>query len=313
MLASNTFGTGAASLNNASDNSMGWAASPTRKSESMFSIPIIQMGARVYLPTMGRFLQVDPVEGGTDNAYSYVNDPINSSDYSGQFSLGSIFKAVVNVVKAVVKAVVAVVKVVVAVVVHVAVAVATYVARAITSVVSRGTISSPAPTSNSGGGGSSGGASGSSPFKMAAIPIHAGLADQVQNILGNNVVQFVGHHVINAVIGAGAVAAVVCVATVACGMGAAIVGMGAVMAFGTFDHYMLGKFSNNSNYNQDPSYWSGRSAIPAAEGIGCAVTVGMGCTQFILGNLLSYSETPLGQIPAISGYSSYRRQGVVNV
>ena len=48
-----------------------------------FTIPIIQMGARVYLPTAGRFLQVDPIEGGTLNAYVYVTDPVNGHDYSG--------------------------------------------------------------------------------------------------------------------------------------------------------------------------------------------------------------------------------------
>ena len=45
---------------------------------------IIQMGARVYIPVLGRFLQVDPVEGGGDNTYAYVNDPVNSDDLDGQ-------------------------------------------------------------------------------------------------------------------------------------------------------------------------------------------------------------------------------------
>jgi RHS repeat-associated protein len=65
---------------------MGWAANPTRKIESSFSLPIIQMGARVYLPSLGRFLQVDPIQGGTLNPYVYAHDPINMNDYSGQFA-----------------------------------------------------------------------------------------------------------------------------------------------------------------------------------------------------------------------------------
>jgi hypothetical protein len=44
------------------------------------------MGVRLYAPTLGRFLSVDPVPGGNDNPYVYPADPINSYDLDGKIS-----------------------------------------------------------------------------------------------------------------------------------------------------------------------------------------------------------------------------------
>jgi hypothetical protein len=48
------------------------------------------MGVRLYDPTLGRFLQVDPILGGSANAYDYTTqDPVNGFDLGGYISMCS--------------------------------------------------------------------------------------------------------------------------------------------------------------------------------------------------------------------------------
>lgn len=54
--------------------------------ESNFALQYTQMGARIYVPSIGRFLQVDLVEGGVDNNYVYPTDPVNDFDLTGEWS-----------------------------------------------------------------------------------------------------------------------------------------------------------------------------------------------------------------------------------
>jgi RHS repeat-associated protein len=51
---------------------------------------VVAMGARSYVPEIGRFLQPDPVPGGTDNPYAYTDgDPVNETDLTGMFIEGA--------------------------------------------------------------------------------------------------------------------------------------------------------------------------------------------------------------------------------
>ena len=73
--------------NTANGTTWGYLGTAQRLTESN-SLKVTQMDARVYIPELGRFLQVDPIEGGVDNNYIYPTDPINKMDTDGKAQKG---------------------------------------------------------------------------------------------------------------------------------------------------------------------------------------------------------------------------------
>jgi RHS repeat-associated protein len=81
----NEFGTAradATALASVGPNNYGYLGAKRRDNNALAGLTL--MGERVYNPLLGRFLQTDPVPGGSCNSYEYAcQDPVNLSDLAG--------------------------------------------------------------------------------------------------------------------------------------------------------------------------------------------------------------------------------------
>ena len=73
-----------------------WLGAAQRSAEALGDV--VLMGVRLYSPVTGRFLSVDPVDGGSASAYDYCGaDPVNCTDLAGKWSFKSVIEIVAEV------------------------------------------------------------------------------------------------------------------------------------------------------------------------------------------------------------------------
>jgi RHS repeat-associated protein len=74
---------GAPRTTNTVNPTYGWLGAHQRSTDDLAGLTL--MGARLYNPTTGRFLSIDPVPGWSANPYIYPTDPVNGFDLNGQW------------------------------------------------------------------------------------------------------------------------------------------------------------------------------------------------------------------------------------
>ncbi|WP_199423209.1 RHS repeat-associated core domain-containing protein [Actinotalea solisilvae] len=60
----------------------GWLGAHERSTRTLGDLTL--MGVRLYMPTTGRFLSVDPILGGNTTPYAYPQDPLSAYDLDGR-------------------------------------------------------------------------------------------------------------------------------------------------------------------------------------------------------------------------------------